>query len=258
MSSYPLVTCIMITANRRNLAERAILCFKNQTYTNKTLLIIDDGSEDLTDLLERAIPNQYSYHRIDKIPGQNLGYLRNLGLSLASSALIAQWDDDDWYHPERLNIQIAEIQKGYDACCLQATLMHLSTELYRLHPYAGVLPEGVPGTIVHKNDPSARYPLQARGEDTTFLNHWKQKQYSILPKSYAYLFIRCFHGSNTWEQQHFTRRFRNTFGSSMTYLWYKYVRRNVFMHPAFQIDQEAKLAFERYLIESESLGLLNS
>lgn len=256
MRSNPLVTCIMITANRRHLAERAILCFKNQTYTNKTLLVIDDGSEDLTDLLEREIPHQFNYQRIEKKSGQNLGYLRNLGLSLASSELIAQWDDDDWYHPDRLNTQVNEIQKGYDACCLQATLMHLNSEKYLLHPYIGALPEGVPGTIMHKNDPTALYPLQAKGEDTTFLDHWKQKQYRILPRTYAYLFIRCFHGTNTWEQDHFTRRFRNTILSSIGYFWYKYVRQDVFLHPAFRLDPPTNKAFESYLNDSRALGLL--
>jgi len=124
----------MITANRRNLAKRAIHCFKNQSYTNKTLLVIDDGDDDLSDVLENEIPQHYTYHKIEKKPGQNLGYLRNLGLSLASSELIAQWDDDDWYHPERLNLQVKEIQKGNEACCLQATLMHLNSEFYLLHP----------------------------------------------------------------------------------------------------------------------------
>ena len=246
----------MITANRRNLAKRAILCFKNQSYANKTLLVIDDGDEDLTDILEAYIPGAYSYVKIEKKPGQNLGYLRNLGLSLAKTELIAQWDDDDWYHPNRLQLQVDEIKKGCDACCLQATLMHLNSEFYLNHPYVGALPDGVPGTIVHKNDPLARYPLQAKGEDTTFLDYWKQKNYTILPRAYAYLFIRCFHGSNTWEQEHFTRRFRNTILSSLGYLWYRYVRRDMFLHPAFRIDATTKQAFEKYLDDSRILGLL--
>jgi len=245
----------MITANRVGLAERSIQCFLNQTYPNKELLIIDDGKDDLEPILEKYIHNQYHYHRLEKKEGQNLGYLRNLGLSLATGEFIAQWDDDDWYHPDRLSLQIQALKDGEGACILQATLMHLSNDEFMTHPYIGWLPGGVPGTIVHKNEPDAHYPLEARGEDTSFLDYWKTKQLIILPMNYSHLFIRCFHGNNTWEEVHFTRRIRNSMFDSVCYFWHKYIIRNLFHHPRFRLTQTEQGSFQAYYKQSKNLNL---
>jgi glycosyltransferase involved in cell wall biosynthesis len=250
------VTCIMITANRVSLAERSIQCFLDQTYSDKELIVIDDGIENLEPTLKKYIPNQYIYHRLEKKEGQNLGYLRNLGLSLAKGEFIAQWDDDDWYHPDRLSTQVEALKKGASACILQATLMHLHNVEFMDHPYVGWLPGGVPGTIVHKNDPNARYPIEARGEDTTFLDFWKTKQLLILPMNTSHLFIRCFHGNNTWEEIHFTRRIRNNLYDSVSYFWFKYIRGDLFKHRRFQLNEQERNSFSRYFEQSKKLSLL--
>jgi glycosyltransferase involved in cell wall biosynthesis len=251
----PLVSCIMITANRGHLVHRSAQCFASQSYKNKELVVIDDGSEDLEPILQQYAPGHFRYLRLEKKEGQNLGFLRNLGLDEAKGEYIAQWDDDDWYHPDRLTQQISALESGYDACCLQATLMHLNVEPYLEHPYVGILPNGVPGTIVHRNNPDARYPLERRGEDTTFLDFWMQRRYHILPREYSHLFIRCFHGNNTWEQVHFTRRIRNSFRDTLGYFWHANVRRDLFGHRRFQLSDNERKAFEKYFVESRTLGL---
>lgn len=245
----------MITANRAQLVQRSAQCFSSQTYANKELVVIDDGSVDLEPILQKFAPNQYKYIRLEKMEGQNLGFLRNLGLKEATGEYIAQWDDDDWYHPERLSMQISILENGFDACCLHATLMHLNTELYLNQPYVGLLPNGVPGTIVHRNNSDARYPLEPRGEDTTFLDFWMRRRYNILPLEYAHLFIRCFHGSNTWEQIHFTRRIRNNLRDTLGYIWHVNVRRNVFGHRRFKLSDQQRQSFENYVAESRALQL---
>ncbi len=253
--TLPLVTCIMITANRGHLVHRSAQCFASQSYPNKELLVIDDGNEDLEPILARYAPGQFRYIKIQKKDGQNLGYLRNLGLDEAKGDYIAQWDDDDWYHPDRLALQLSVLEGGSDACCLQGTLMHLNVEPYLEHPYVGILPNGVPGTIVHRNNPEARYPLEPRGEDTTFLDFWMKHRYHMLPKDHSYLFIRCFHGNNTWEQVHFTRRIRNNFRDTLGYFWHANVRRDLFRHRRFQLSDKERQSFEKYFAESRALGL---
>jgi len=252
----PLVSCIMITANRGQLVQRSAQCFASQTYANKELVVIDDGDEDLEPILQKFALGRYKYIRLKKKEDQNLGFLRNLGLEEATGEFIAQWDDDDWYHPDRLSVQISILENGFDACCLQATLMHLNTKPYLDHPYVGLLPNGVPGTIVHRNNSDARYPLESRGEDTTFLDFWMHRRYHILPLEYSHLFIRCFHGSNTWEQVHFTRRIRNNLRDTLGYIWHVNVRRNVFGHRRFKLSDLQRQAFTHYMTESRALRLL--
>jgi glycosyltransferase involved in cell wall biosynthesis len=253
--SSPLVSCVMITANRGDLVRRSVQCFSYQTYPNRELIVIDDGNEDLEPILQRYVPGRFTYVRLEKKEGQNLGFLRNLGLDKAKGEFIAQWDDDDWYHPDRLAAQISVLETGFDACCLQATLMHLNIEPYLQHPYVGILPNGVPGTIVHRNDPAARYPLEPRGEDTTFLDFWMKRRYRILPLDMSHLFIRCFHGNNTWEQIHFTRRVRNNLRDTIGYFWHAKVRGNLFGHRRFRLSNIEQDTFEKYFAESRKLGL---
>src|SRR2546429_6589941 len=48
--------------------------------------------------------------RYERVPrGEPIGTKRNRGCELARGALIAQWDDDDWYGPSRLSAQIVPL-----------------------------------------------------------------------------------------------------------------------------------------------------
>ena len=99
----PLVSCLMVTKNRRDLARRSIACFMSQTWQNKELVIIDDGDEDYTALIETFDAGQrIQYNRISADPDRLLGGLRNISLDRANGEYCMQWDDDEWYHPRRI------------------------------------------------------------------------------------------------------------------------------------------------------------
>jgi glycosyltransferase involved in cell wall biosynthesis len=245
----------MVTANRKALARRAVHCFTRQSYANRELVVIDDGEEDLSELLEAIPPDRLIYRRIPRAAENVLGRLRNVALDTARGALMAQWDDDDWYHPDRLIHQVAAILGGADACCLAGTLMHLDDPAWFHRPYVGLLKDGVPGSIVHRRDPAIRYPEQRRAEDSRFLDAWLERPYAQLSRDHAHLFIRCFHGANTWEQRHFLTRMRNTPRDSIEYV----LRRatgTLDRHSRFRLSEAERAAFGLYLNESRALGLL--
>lgn len=254
----PLVSCLVVTANRPHLLRRAVRCFNRQSYPHRELVVLDDGTEDLTPALADVPAAQLRYERIPRQPDNVLGALRNQSLDLARGTYVAQWDDDDWYHPDRLTIQIRALERGAAACTIAATLMHLNTPDFLRHPYVGHLRGGVPGTIVHRRDDAIRYPAQRRAEDSVYLDAWRERGHAELSDDYAHLFIRTFHGANTWEQTHFHRRLRNSVPRLATYAWYRYVRRDLFAHPKFQLSATAAEAFEMYLTDSFELGLLEA
>lgn len=255
-SEQPKVSCLTVTANRKHLMKRAIRCFQNQTYHNKELVIIDDGQQDLDNLLTALPADQVNYIKLEKKPENTLGKLRNRSLEEASGDFLVQWDDDDWYHPDRISIQAQTLINGYDACCLSGALMHLDEEPYMHHPYVGYLPDGVPGSIMHRADSDIRYPHTRRAEDTVYLNEWMERRYKQLPDNYSHLFIRCYHGENTWEKDHFLRRVRNNPKDAMLYVWYKMIKGNLFEHPRFRLTEKQEQAFEAYLNDSKALNLL--
>ncbi len=47
----PLVSCIMPTRDRRAFVPRAIAYFLRQDYANKELVIVDDGTDPVSDLV---------------------------------------------------------------------------------------------------------------------------------------------------------------------------------------------------------------
>ncbi|MCG8372073.1 MAG: glycosyltransferase family 2 protein [Balneolales bacterium] len=245
----------MVTANRRNLARRAVHCFLSQTYENKELVIIDDGEEDYAPILSEIPSHQINYIKLEKEPDFVLGKLRNKSLDMASGDYLVQWDDDDWYSDDRIEIQAGLLDHGYDACCLSSALMHLDTEEFMNHPYVGILPDGIPGTIMHRKDDTIRYPETKRAEDTVYLKEWMKRRYLKIDHSYNYLFLRAFHGNNTWEQEHFQRRIRNSPVSLIQFIWHSKIRKNLFNHPRFRLSEKAERAFQRYLSISRELDL---
>ncbi|MDZ7694373.1 MAG: glycosyltransferase family A protein [Balneolaceae bacterium] len=247
----------MVTANRKQLMKRSIQCFNNQDYLNKELVIVDDGEQDLSEALAAVDEGQLNYVKLEPSEDNTLGKLRNISLQEASGEYLVQWDDDDWYHPDRIKIQAQYLDDGYDACCLSGALMHLDDETYINHPYVGYLPEGIPGSIMHKNDTSITYPHSRRAEDTVYLKEWMEKKYTKLPDDYAYLFIRCYHGNNTWEKI-------TLFGARATPLEIYSIHlvpipdEQSFGLPVFQLDEKAEEAFRQYLEESKRLDLLET
>lgn len=254
----PAVACVMVTANRAHLARRAVDCFLAQHWPNRHLVIVDDGDEDYAPILAAIPDGRIHYHRIGRTTGQTLGDLRNLSLELASAtgaAFVAQWDDDDWYHPDRLSRQMEPMLRGAAACCLRATLMHLDTPDFADRPYRGALPRGVPGTILHRADVRARYPSERRGEDTVFLDLFAGMEGGVVLIDGPGLFIRCFHGSNTWEASHFRSRLTNSARDMIEY-WVRSLTGTVAGHRRFRLDQDEAAAFALYVAHSRALGLI--
>ena len=254
--NLPKVSCLTVTANRQHLIRRAVQCFQNQSYSNKELVVIDDGEQDLEEVLQVLPSDDLKYIKLKSQPENTLGKLRNRSLEEATGTFLAQWDDDDWYHPERLSIQANTLLKGYDACCLSGSLMHLNETPYKLHPYIGYLPAGIPGSIMHRQNKDIRYPHTRRAEDTAYLKKWMKERYCQLPEHLSYLCIRCYHGSNTWGKEHFLRRIRNNPKDALLYVWHKIVKDDLFSHPKFQLSAQTQQAFQQFINDSRAIGLL--
>lgn len=249
----PLISCLMVTANRVTIAARSVQCFDRQSWPNRELVIVDDGEQDYAPLIAHLPPERARIVKLPHDPATTLGQLRNRSLAEARGELIAQWDDDDWYHPDRLSVQAAALTGGAQACLLRATLMHLDAPEWFDHPYVGGLKPGVPGTIVHRADARLRYPETRRSEDTVFLDQWPRDALAIVHR--PELFLRAFHGSNTWERAHFERRVANTPLSAMEWWWRKQVLGRPFTHSRFRLSAAEAAAFADYLAQSRAAGL---
>jgi glycosyltransferase involved in cell wall biosynthesis len=105
MNIQNLVTIIIPTFNRESKLADAIESAINQTYKNKQIIIIDDGSIDRTADLVKKYP-QVEYH-YKKNGGQ--ASARNKGLEYAKGSIIASLDSDDIWYPEFLENCVEKI-----------------------------------------------------------------------------------------------------------------------------------------------------
>lgn len=96
--SQPLVSIIIPTYNREHMLADAIESAISQTYPNKQIIVVDDGSVDNT----RALVARYS--QVEYIFQQNggQGKARNTGLQHARGHYIASLDSDDTWKPDFL------------------------------------------------------------------------------------------------------------------------------------------------------------
>src|SRR4030095_10326370 len=112
-SEQPFVSCIMPTYNRRAFVPHAIRYFLRQDYPYKELIIVDDGSDCIKDLLPDH-PFIHYHHLTQKI---TLGAKLNMACQLAKGEIIVNWDDDDWYSPNRLTYQVTAMQDPATYIC---------------------------------------------------------------------------------------------------------------------------------------------
>lgn len=199
----PLVSCLMVTKDRPSLAERAIKCFLAQTYPNRQLVVVDDAAGDALEKHVRDLGDaRVRYHRLPPAR-QPLGMLRNIAVDRATGAYVCQWDDDDLYDPERIEVQMAAVLAlGADACFLarQQLWRPARRELAISHIRVWE------GTMLCAKAALPRYPAQRRGEDTPVAAHvvTNSKVVSVdVPELCTYV---C-HENNTFEPVHFERIF---------------------------------------------------
>ncbi len=97
-----LISVVIPTYNYGHFVTGAVESALAQTYPDREILVVDDGSTD--DTRDRLSPFE---GRIRYIHQENRGLsaARNTGIRAAQGALIAFLDSDDLWHPEKLAVQ---------------------------------------------------------------------------------------------------------------------------------------------------------
>ncbi len=107
----PRVSVIVATRNRRRLLARAVASVDRQRHRDFEVIVVDDGSDDGTIEWLRAQRPQDCLVEHDRPRGAAAS--RNDGLAQARGEIIAFLDDDDVWHPEYLETQIAQLDSDH-------------------------------------------------------------------------------------------------------------------------------------------------
>lgn len=105
------VSIIIPTYNRAKYLPEAIDSVLNQTYKDFEIIVVDDGSTDNTKMVLTAYGDKIRY--IYKANG-GPSSARNFGVMKSTGAYIAFLDSDDLWLPEKLELQIAYLDKKND------------------------------------------------------------------------------------------------------------------------------------------------
>lgn len=204
-SDYPLISCLCVTKNSAEFLNRAVTCFKAQTYPNKELIIVYKSDQAETKSFLSGIKDK-NIHSFDAETGLSLGQLRNISIDHCNGQYFCQWDDDDWYHSERLMAQFNALRENYHPVCMLTNLLMYDESHQQAYLSGFRLWEG---SIMCRKDlltDRIRYPSITGKEDSVFAG--ELLSYSrVYPLVSASLYIYIYHGGNTWDDKHFKMLF---------------------------------------------------
>ena len=136
---YPFVSVCTPTFNRRPFIPTMLACFKNQDYPKDRMewIIVDDGTDNIGDLIREAKVPQIKYFRLEK--KISLGEKRNYMHQQSKGSIIVYMDDDDYYPPERVSHAVERLIGSPDALCAGSSEMYIYfkhiKQMYQTGPY---------------------------------------------------------------------------------------------------------------------------
>jgi glycosyltransferase involved in cell wall biosynthesis len=205
----PLVSAILTTRDRPHLLPIALACFEHQTYANRELIVVDDGSESPVGSID--VPG-FRVQVIRLNPGTPLGVKLNHGVDAASGRLCMKMDDDDWYAPEYLATSVERLLESERTLCIPAVVFHagfLFFELrtWRIHESTA---NNAPGaTLLFKKEDWRRRPFRPVPTDEDVWFYRDQVRAGAMPLTVdsKETFVAIRHGghrgtfSHTWRYQ---------------------------------------------------------
>ena len=93
----PLVSILMPTFNRRRYFKYALNSAIRQTYGNIEIFVINDGGEDVSDIVRSFADNRINF--IDRKENRGKAHSLNEVLAKANGKYVTYLDDDDIYYP---------------------------------------------------------------------------------------------------------------------------------------------------------------
>ncbi len=112
MTPSPTVAAVIPTMNRAERLESALQSVFAQTYDPIETVVVDGGSTDRTPDIVARYRDKYSEDRLAYVRNeepQGLPAARNLGARRTNADFLAFLDDDDRWHPEKIERQVEHI-----------------------------------------------------------------------------------------------------------------------------------------------------
>lgn len=192
----------MVTKANPDFVQHSLKMFEQQTYPAKELVIVTDPGRMQQLSNDLKLPEKDNVRLVDSEyynKNATLGDLRNIAISSAQGGYICQWDDDDLYHPQRLEIQMHLLKQNAASVCLLNQWIIWWPIKKR---FAISNKRHWEGSLLAKKSIMPEYLSLKRGEDTPVVENLIKNHRAILIKN-PNLYIYVVHGNNTFDEAHF-------------------------------------------------------
>ena len=124
IQTQPLVSVIIPVYNAEKTIIRTLESVVNQTYKNIEILVINDGSKDNSEQLISNYVSQVDNKNIRLISKENGGVssARNRGIDYATGDFIAFLDSDDFWLPNKIEMQLNVFENNPQIDCLATNM----------------------------------------------------------------------------------------------------------------------------------------
>jgi glycosyltransferase involved in cell wall biosynthesis len=204
--THPLISCLCVTDNRPDMLLKAIVNFDIQNYPNKELVISYPKTDRKTKELIEEISNLSDLRlvQVERTNDISLGQAKNNALIYCNGDYICTWDDDDWYHYNRITHQYNNMQvngKYRQASILTKIMMY--DEIKDLAWHSSTYDWGC--TLLCRKDLILKYPFADENiaEDTLLVKQlYFEKRLHVIADC-AFLYLHVYHGQNAMDYFHF-------------------------------------------------------
>lgn len=195
MEQLPLVSCIMPTYNRRRFVPQAVRYFLRQDYPNRELIIVDDGTDAIMDL----VPDDPRIRYVRLNQKKTIGAKRNFACQEAKGEVIVHWDDDDWMADWRLRYQVDSLlRERADLCGLAQVLYYApqSEQAWQYRYPTSEKPWVTGNTLCYTKAFWTQNPFVDVnvGEDTRFV--WTNRSKKIVALQDSTFYVALIHPGN--------------------------------------------------------------
>lgn len=118
INSQPLISIVLPTYNREKMLAKAVNSVISQSYSNWELLVIDDASNDGTEVMMKnwnKKDERIKYFRIPVTKELGISKFLNFGINNSKGKYIARIDDDDsWCDVNKLRKQVDFLENNPD------------------------------------------------------------------------------------------------------------------------------------------------
>ncbi|HMU37944.1 MAG TPA: glycosyltransferase [Pseudomonadota bacterium] len=128
MDTKPVVSVMMPVFNAGGFVEQAAGSILGQTMRDLELIVIDDGSTDVSAMILRRLAVEDRRVRFLSRKNEGIVATRNQVLSMARADLVACMDADDISHPQRLARQVRYMKEHPECVALGSAIVVVDPE----------------------------------------------------------------------------------------------------------------------------------